>query len=147
MRFLQAHFKGVNDIQMITLCHAINDIEVMYIRAMLQSAEIPFHIVGENFGSLYPGIQIASYNERRFLVPQEHYDEALNLIQGLRSDALEPKENSLQEDLTIGSKIRIILETILLGWSSLSGKKTTNKPKNDGVRKADTDSQKNSNSF
>jgi len=110
---------------MVILCHAMNDMEVMYIRAMLQSADIPFHIIGENFGSLYPGIQIASYNERRFLVPQEYYDEASDLIQDLRTEEPTVHEPVAQKDLTLGSKIRIIIETLLCGWSSLGGKTTT----------------------
>ena len=101
----------------------MNDMEVMYIRAMLQSAEIPFHIVGENFGSLYPGIQIASYNERRFLVHREDYNEAIDLIQDLRTGDPDSAEEVSQQDLTLGSKIRIVLETILFGWTSLGGKK------------------------
>jgi len=55
----------------------MDDIEVMFIRALLQSEEVPFFIVGENFGSLYPGIQIGSYNERRFLVPNDYYEVAI----------------------------------------------------------------------
>ena len=111
----------------------MNDIEVMYVRAMLQSAEIPFYIVGEHFGSLYPGMQIASYNERRFLVPEEYFEEAADLIQDLRAEDPKAKETLVQEDLTLGSKIRIVIETFLFGWSSLGGKKTTNKFKNEDV--------------
>ena len=133
LRVSSARVQGVSGIHMITLCHAMNDMEVMYIRAMLQSSEIPFHIVGENFGSLYPGMQIASYNERRFLVPQEYLEEAIELIQALRAEEPTSKEAIVQEDLTIGSKIRIVLETLLFGWSSLGGKKTTNKFKNEDV--------------
>ena len=103
---------------MITLCHATNDTEVMYIRAMLQSAEIPFHIVGENFGSLYPGLQVASYNERRFLVPEDCFEEAIELIEGLRTDYSEPTA-----ELTTKSKLRVIFETLIFGWSSLGGDK------------------------
>lgn len=118
---------GNNDIgtykrAMVILCHAVNDMEVMYIRALLQNAEIPFHIVGEHFGSLYPGMQIAFYNERRFLVPKVHYQAAEDLIRNLRDTNTDHQEQ-IDSDLTLGAKIRIILETFLFGWSSIGGKK------------------------
>ncbi|GHA16160.1 hypothetical protein GCM10008090_27450 [Arenicella chitinivorans] len=65
---------------MVVLCHAMDDMEVLFLRALLQSEDIHFAIVGEHFGSLYPGVQIASYNERRFLVPFEEYVRAAALI-------------------------------------------------------------------
>ena len=122
---LAAKENELNDqdtVSMVVLCHALDDLEVMYIRAMLQSAEIPFEIIGENFGSLYPGIQIASYNERRFLVSEEHYEDALEIVQSLR--AQDADESSIESsELTLGSKIRIVLETLAFGWSSLGGAK------------------------
>lgn len=93
--------------------------EVMYLRAMLQHAEIPFHIVGENFGSLYPGVQIASYNERRFLVPEENYEEAFEFVEELRKQ----QQPEPDEDLTITSKLRMVVEFLFFGWASPGGKK------------------------
>ncbi|MEM7359887.1 MAG: hypothetical protein AAF431_12375 [Pseudomonadota bacterium] len=59
----------------------MDDIEVLFLRAKLRSEEIPFQFIGESFGSLYPGVQVASYNERRFLVPVEYFEEAQQLLE------------------------------------------------------------------
>lgn len=71
---------------MITLCSAIDDTEVMFIRALLQHQDIPFHIVGENFGSLFPGVQISSYNERIFRVAEADFDRATHLLNQVRDE-------------------------------------------------------------
>jgi len=103
---------------MIVLCHAVDDSEVMFIRALLQSADITFHIVGENFGSLFPGLQIPSYNERRFLVNKEDAERAFELLREHRQDYV-----SVSTNLDAKSKWRIVLETLFLGWSVPSGTK------------------------
>jgi hypothetical protein len=96
---------------MRVLCHAMDDVEVMFIHARLQSHSIPFTLLGENFGSLYPGVQIAMYNERRFLVPEEFFDQARDVLAAHREN-YEPGFVNLE----VKSKIRILLETIIWGW-------------------------------
>ena len=102
---------------MITLFHARDDSEVMFLRALLQSYEIPFFIIGENFGSLYPGVQIPSYNERRFTVPEEYFDEA----KGILEEHLEMYEPAAA-NLTTKSKLRILFEFLFWGWYFPNGK-------------------------
>ena len=103
---------------MVTLFHARDDSEVMLLRALLQSYEIPFFIIGENFGNLYPGVQIPSYNERRFTVPAEYFDEAM----GVLNEHLKYYEPAVIH-LTPKSKLRILFETFFLGWFFPNGKR------------------------
>ena len=91
---------------------------MMFLRALLQSYEIPFFVIGENFGSLYPGVQIPSYNERRFTVPIEYFDQAKDIIE----QHLEVYELAV-ENLTTKSKLRMIFEFIFWGWFFPNGKK------------------------
>lgn len=51
---------------MITICHPVDDLELLLLRAALDAAGIPFFVAGENFGSLYPGLQIPAYNSAAF---------------------------------------------------------------------------------
>lgn len=74
-------------VAMVKLCHARNDVEAMCIRAALQSADIPFHVQGENFGSLFPGLKIPYFNENRFDVPEENLQQALEIVDNLRQSA------------------------------------------------------------
>ena len=96
----------------------MDDTEVMFLRALLQSYEIPFFIIGEHFGSIYLGIQIGSYNERRFIVPEENYEEAKNIIEEHR------KSYELSfVNLDTKSKLRLLIEVFIYGWGVPSGKK------------------------
>jgi len=96
----------------------MDDTEVMFLRALLQHSEIPFYIIGENFGSLYPGIQVASYNERRFVVAAEYLEDAQALLIGHRN-LYEPSF----VNLPVKSRIRIVVEALTFGWCFPSGSK------------------------
>lgn len=105
---------------MITLCYPVDDMELLFIRMELEAAAIPFFVVGQHFGSLYPGMQIPAYNERSVRVPATHLHEALEVIQYIRAYYSPTFEN-----LDKGSKLRIIFEALLLGWVIPAGNKKT----------------------
>ena len=96
----------------------MDDSEVMFLRALLLSRNIRFFIVGDNFGGLYPGVQVASYNERRFLVSIENLQEAQELVCEHRK-LYEPSF----VNLTNKSKLRVLVEFIVGGWCFPSGPK------------------------
>jgi hypothetical protein len=102
---------------MITICHAADDIELLFLHSMLEDAGIPYSVVGRYFGSLYPGVQVPWYNERCVRVP-----EALKVIEQVRSSY-----TPTYERLTIKSKLRMILEGLCIGWVVPGG---TKKPSN-----------------
>lgn len=116
---------------MITICHPVDEIEQMFIVAELENAEIPYFINAEHFGSLYPGMQIPWYNERAIRVPPSCFEEANEIINNFRSIYENQSEN-----LTIGSKIRILFEVLFFGWVFPYGKKkkSSNKSFKDGTR-------------
>ena len=103
---------------MITLCHAADDMEVLFIRALLEHEQIPYFIIGEHFRSLYPGVQIPSYNERRFVVPQGYLNEARTLL-GTHRQVYEPIDHQLSKR----SKFRMVLEYLMFGWCLPGGTK------------------------
>lgn len=41
---------------MITICHPIDDMELLFIQMELEAEAIPHFVVGKHFGSLYPGM-------------------------------------------------------------------------------------------
>jgi len=90
----------------------------MFLRALLQSHGIRFFIIGEHFGSLYPGVQIPSYNERRFVVDKDDFEFAKEVYFEHRT-VYEPSV----ENLTTKSKVRIVFEFFLWGWFFPNGKK------------------------
>ena len=110
---------------MITVCHPVDEIEQMILISVLEASNVPYFIVGRNFGSLYPGIQIPWYNERSIRVPSEYVEEAQEIIDQVRETYVSSSEN-----LTIWSKLRMFLEVFVFGWVVDAGKKR--KPSNKG---------------
>jgi len=94
---------------METVCHPLDDQELLLISAALDAAGVPYFVVGQNFGSLYPGMQIASYNERTIRVPRPYLNDALQVIEDVRSDYKGPAEY-----LTTPSKVRMLLRLCCL---------------------------------
>ena len=103
---------------MITVCHPRDDLEQLFIVSLLEEADIPYFIVGQNFGSLYPGIQIPWYNQRSIRVPSSYVDFACEVIEGFRATYVGPSEN-----IAARSKLRMLLEVWFLGWIVPGGKK------------------------
>lgn len=96
---------------MITVAHALDDMELLFLRMALEGENIPFLIVGEHFGSLYPGVQIPIYNERPIRVFPSDAERALKVIDEVRG-----KYDSVAVNLSGGSKIRMVLEAIFFAW-------------------------------
>ena len=103
---------------MITVCHPNDDIEQMLLTAALNAADIPHFIVGQHFGSLYPGVKIAWYNECSIRVPPNYFEDAKDVIESVRADYAAPSEN-----LDIHSKIRMFAEAVFFGWFMPGGNK------------------------
>jgi len=103
---------------MITVCHPRDDLEQLFIVSLLEEADIPYFIVGQYFGSLYPGIQIPWYNERSIRVPPSYLDSAGEVVKGFRAVYVGPSEN-----LAVRSKLRMLFEGLFLGWFVPGGKK------------------------
>lgn len=103
---------------MITVCHPVDDLELIIIRMELEAEEIPCFVVGQHFGSLYPGVQIPWYNERSIQVPAEKAEAAEEAIQRVRA-YYEPSATNLSAK----SKLRIFCEALLCGWAIPAGRK------------------------
>jgi len=102
---------------MVTVCHPVDDIELLFLRSALEAVDIPYFVIGQHFGSLYPGIQIPAYNERTIRVPPAYKVKALEVIAEVRS-TYEPA----CVNLTVESKFRMFVES-MLGWVIPAGTK------------------------
>lgn len=106
---------------MITICHPIDDLELLLLRAALEAEGVPHFILGNHFGSLYPGMQVPFYNERSVRVPEAYRELALQIVSELRADYA-----PVSVDLPVKSKWRMLFEALLMGWTLPGGDK---KPK------------------
>lgn len=105
-------------------CHPRDEMELMLLKLEFDSTVIPYQVWNEGIGSLYPGVQVPSYNERSIRVPNEYLTEAREIVNVFRATYQLSSEN-----LHITSKWRAILELIVGGWPVLSGarRKSPNK--------------------
>jgi hypothetical protein len=108
---------------MITICHPVDDLELQFIQLELEAADIPHFVVGQYFGGLYPGMQMPWYNERSVQVPDICLDDALEVVQHVRSYYSPTFEN-----LALKSKFRILLEMLLFGWMMPAGSRKSSGP-------------------
>lgn len=121
---------------MITIAHARDDLELVFIRMALEAEGIPFLIVGDGFGSLYPGVQVPIFNERSVRVESADIERAVEVIDDVRKDF-----DPVSADLAVESKLRIILETVIFGWFLPGGtrRRSSNKSLNMDIDKAGAD--------
>jgi len=96
---------------MITIAHPTDDMELFFIRMALEAEGIPYLVVGDGFGSLYPGAQLPIFNERPVRVNAADAQRAVEVIGEVRKDF-----DPVSSNLAGGSKLRIVLETVLFGW-------------------------------
>lgn len=98
--------------------------ELMVAVATLQAHDIHHFVQGQYFGSLYPSLQIESFNARIILVEQEQLADARELLEGLSGprqaldDAAEPVQpiGPIHHSGGLWNRTRTVLEALLPGW-------------------------------
>ena len=103
---------------MITIAHARDDMELLFIRMALEADGIPFLVVGDGFGSLYPGLQLPIFNERPVRVDEGFVERAAEIVNEVRADF-----DPVSTDLAVSSKLRMVLEAVLFAWFLPAGKR------------------------
>jgi len=103
---------------MIAISHPKDEMELALQISILESEDIPYFVRGQHFGSLYPGPQIASYNERTIMVPEQFIERSTKLL-----CEFQEIENDSYQSYSVLSKVRMVIETIIFAWFIPGGKK------------------------
>ena len=78
-----------------------DEVELAVIRSMLDSADIPYKVVNQYFGSLYIGPAMGSLNSKPVMVPEEYFEEARDVLSNYLTDLddinSETEENQVRE--------------------------------------------------
>ncbi len=82
--------------------------DVMFIKSLFQSEQIPFHIEYENVSRLIPGLRAPNYNNTVLTILEDDYDDAVKILE----EYIRSKSNS--ED-TNQDRIRNIAEIAIAG--------------------------------
>ena len=61
--------------------------ELVFLKSFLDAEGIPFYVLNDNFGSVYPGVYMKGLNAKTIMVPEELFDEAKALIKSAVEDA------------------------------------------------------------
>jgi|GEM_PF-1996135 len=64
-----------------------DEVELAVIRSLLDSADIPYKIVNQYFGSLYIGPAMGSLNSKPVMVPEEYFEEARDVLSNYLSES------------------------------------------------------------
>lgn len=88
--------------------------ELAVMVSLLDAHGIPHFVHNRGFGGLYPGLQIELYNVRQVMVPENHAQEALDLL----AMFVQPSaDTNAEETLTMWDRARVAIETLLFSWS------------------------------
>lgn len=106
---------------LVTILQPQTEAELAIALAVLEANEIESFVHGQYFGSLFPGLQIDSYNTRSILVPEERAEEAREaLAETIATD--EPATHPVP--MRFRDKLRIVLEAVLFGWFVPGGRRS-----------------------
>jgi len=104
------------------VAYPYDDIELMFLECVLAREQIPYFVVGKYFGSIYPGPQIASYNEKIIKVPEEYYHQAIMAINEFRDMDVRKEKVFCKKSI-----LRMFAEILLFWWFIPGGcKKSSN---------------------
>lgn len=106
---------------MIKLYKPEDEEELLLIKSILESEEIPYFVHNERFGSLWVGPQIDLYNARTIMVPEEHYNRSKELIEDFLNRIKENKEVTSPQ-YSLFEKVRMVVEALIFAWF-IPGKK------------------------
>lgn len=98
---------------LVTILRPQSEAELAIALAILEAHDIESFVHGRYFGSLWPGLQIDSYNTRTVMVPEERASEAREALMEISATEEPPAESS---SLRLWDKVRVVLEALLFGW-------------------------------
>ncbi|WP_446010989.1 putative signal transducing protein [Candidatus Electrothrix sp.] len=91
-----------------------SEIDLAMLQSILASADITFFIDNDSFGSLHMGPSIELFNQKTILVEDEDEKEAKELLKEYLKNTYD--SNTPHVQTTILDKIRVVAETLLVGW-------------------------------
>ena len=85
--------------------------ELAIIKSIFDSAELPYYVRNEFFGSLYIGVAMGSFNSKPIFVPDEFYEDAKELLSELvNEDEFEPFNEQEEQPTALESFIGYIYD-------------------------------------
>ncbi len=99
-----------------------NEVELSFIKSILDGEDIPYFVHNDHYGSLKIGPRIDLLNVKTIMVDEEYFDCAKDLIEDFLRN-IETDSQTTVPEYSIFDKIRMIVEVFLFGWI-MPGKKS-----------------------
>lgn len=99
---------------MIKIYSPNDELELSMIRGVMDTEDIHYFVLNDNFGSMRVGPQIDLFNKKTIMVATEDVGRAKEIISNFLERQLPEEEE--QEQYSIGQKLRMILETVIFWW-------------------------------
>jgi hypothetical protein len=110
---------------MIKLYSPQNEVELSFIKSILDGEGIPYFVHNDHYGSLKTGPRIDLLNAKTIMVGEEYFDHAKDLIEDFLQK-IKPDSKTTGSKYSLFDKMRMIIESLLFGWT-MPGKKRSRK--------------------
>lgn len=100
---------------MIHLYSPKDEMELMFIRSILDGENIPYYVENDHYGSLYTGVSVPLFNQKNIMVDEGSAKRADELI----ADYLQktaPQEPTGASRYSWKDTLRMLTEFFLFGW-------------------------------
>ena len=102
-------------VKYIDLYSPQNEVELAFLKSILDAEDISYFVRNDNFGSLEVGPRIRLFNEKMIEVQDDQYDRARELL----SDYLKKTETKSEEPdrkYSVFDMIRMTIEVLVFNW-------------------------------
>jgi transcription termination factor Rho len=98
---------------MIKLFSPETEIELAFLKGILEAEKIHYYVKNDHFGNLRPGPQIYLFNAKTIYVSESDIERAENILcDFLKISRREDQEKSY----SLLDRVRMTLEALLFGW-------------------------------
>jgi DNA modification methylase len=87
------------------LMNVFNQFDLMFIKSLFQSEQIPHYIESEHVSRIRPGMQIGSFGNADVYILEKDYDDAVRIIEEYRKN----KEKNYSEKQTIRKPVEVLV--------------------------------------
>lgn len=87
--------------------------ELVFLKSFLEAEGMPFYVLNDTFGSVYPGIYTRGFNAKTIMVPEELFEDAKELIKSAVDD---PKFVDEEEEDTDQDQGGVLQGLLSLKW-------------------------------
>jgi hypothetical protein len=113
-------------LKMINIYSPENEVELIFLKSILDGENITYYVQNDHFGSLKIGPRIDLFNAKNIFVHENDFDRAKELVADFLSLKKAGTANEHQEKYSLFDKLRMIIEALLFGWIMPGKRKTRN---------------------